>query len=141
MSNLVLDETKIDNLVSSYQDTEQFIVEGSDEHLDIILGLQKNIKELIKLTVDVNDELEAKFNILDEDNAKSVVIKLSSGLRSAKQIITILRRLHPSISEGIKSLRKELYVETKQLEEYVEDLIKYKINDPKELKEILNGIK
>lgn len=141
MNNLVLDERKIDNLVSSYRDTEQLIYEGSDEHLDIILELQNSIYKLIKLSGEVNEELEKSFNTLSEEQAKIVVIKLSSGLRSAKQVITLLRNIHPSISDGIKSCRKELYLETKQIDEFVQDLIKYKINNPQDLKDLLNGIK
>jgi hypothetical protein len=141
MSNLVLDEKKIDTLVSSYQDTEKLIYAGSDEHLDLILDLQNSIKKLVKLSIDVNEELEKSFNDLTEEQAKTVVIKLTSGLRNAKQLITVLRNLHPSLSDGIKSCRKELYLETKQIDEFVQDLIKYKINNPQELKDLLNEIK
>ncbi len=141
MGSLVLDERKIDRLVSSYQDAEQLIYEGSDQHLDMILNLQDKLKKLIKLNVEVNEELEKSFNSFDGEQAKKIVIKLTFGLRIAKQLITALRSLPSSISEGIKSLRKELHLETKQLDEFVQDLIKYKINNPQELKDLLNGIK
>lgn len=137
MNNLLLDEKKIDKLVSSYQDTEQLIHEGSDEHLDIILEIQNSLKTLIKLSVDVNEELEKAFNYLNSEKAKDVVIKLSVGLRNAKQLIVALRNTHPSIFKGIKSSCQDLSLETKQIDEFVQDLIKYKITDPVELKKVV----
>jgi hypothetical protein len=141
MSSAVLDERKIDSLVSSYQDTERLIYAGSDEHLDIILTLQQSVKHLIKLSVAVNEELEATFNSMSQDQAKSIVIKLTGGLNTAKQLIAVLRNCHPSIADGIKSCRKELYLETKQIDEFVQDIIRYKIENPQELKDIMNEIK
>ncbi len=140
MSNIVLDENKIDTLLSSYHDTEELLIESSDEHLDIILILQKSIKELTQLTIDVNNELEKKFNSMDAETAKNVVIKLTVGLRLARHFHRFLKTFPPHISESIKACRKDLYVETKQVDEFLQDLINYKVNKPTEIMELLNGI-
>lgn len=140
MRAAILDERKIDKLVMSYKDAEQIISEGSDQHLDIILRIQKSVKKVIELSIVVNEELESTFNTMNEENAKTTVLKLSLGLRMAKQLITILR-MHPLISEALKSSRKELYLETKQIDEFVQDIIKYKLNDTQDLKDLLIAIK
>lgn len=140
MANAVLDQKKIDSLVSCYQDTEKLIV-GSDEHLDIILSIQKSITQLTKLTQAVNNEIEEGFNSLPEEQAKEIVIKLTYGIRMAKQLIVSLRNTHPLIYEGIKSSYKELYIETKQLDEFIQDIIKYKLTNQDELLQVLKEIK
>lgn len=140
MRAAILDERKIDKLVMSYKDAEQIISEGSDQHLDIILRIQKSVKKVIELSIVVNEELESTFNTMNEENAKTTVLKLSLGLRMAKQLITVLR-MHPLISEALKSSRKELYLETKQIDEFVQDIIKYKLNDTQDLKDLLIAIK
>lgn len=141
MSHLVINENKIDTLVSSYRDTEQLVFAGSDKQLDLILNMQNSINKLVQLSKDVNEELETTFNSLDEEQAKTVVIKLSSALSTAKQLITLLKGLPHALSEGTKSCRKDLYLETKQIDEFLQDIIKYKINSPKELTDLLNEIK
>ncbi len=140
MSTLFANDQKIDNLIASYQATEQMIQEGSDEHLDLILELQNNIKKLLQVSPDVNDVLESTFNSITESEARNIVIKLTQGLGFARQFEAFLKRLHPSIGTGIESLRKDLYVETKQLHEFVQDLIKYKINQHDDIRELFQGI-
>lgn len=142
MNKCYIDEKKIDTLVSSYQDAEQVVSEGSDEHLDIILDLQSALKKLSKLTADVNNDLEEKFNSIDQTSARKIVIKLTILLTAARQLSSYLKRaLSSSTYDGIKTSIQELYVETKQTDEFVKDIIKYKIEDTTELKELLNGIK
>ncbi len=140
MSTVFANDQKIDSLLASYQAAEHIVHEGSDEHLDLILELQDSIKKLLQLSIDVNEVLESSFNALTEEEARDIVIKLTQGLGSARQFANFLRRLHPSIGVGIESLRKELYLETKQIHEFVQDIIKYKINQPDELRELLQDI-
>lgn len=141
MSSLVLDEKKIDDLVSSYQYTENLVIAGSDEHLDQILNLQKALKSLIDLSVAVSSELESAFNSLNAEQSKNVVVKLSAGLGNAWKLIKSLKTLPKLYRQGIKSRFDELILETEQIEEFVQDLIKYKITDPEELKVLLASIK
>jgi hypothetical protein len=140
MSILIANDQKIDNLLASYQATEQIIHEGSDQHLDIILELQGSIKKLIQLSFDVNEVIESSFNSLTEDEARIIVVKLTQGLGFASQFSNFLRRLHPTIGIGIESLRRELNLETQQMHEFVQDLIKYKINQPDAIRELLTDL-
>lgn len=141
MSVVVLDESKIDSLVSSYEKTEKLIFAGSDEHLDIILDIQSAIKELTDLSIEVSNDLEKSFNDLTQDQAKNIVLKLSFGLRNARLLIANLKKFHPLIFNGIKTCLKDLVLETNQIDEFVHDLMKYKINQPEEIKSLLNDIK
>ncbi len=143
MSTVVaFDETKIDTLVSSYQDTEkQLIVIGSDEHLDIILSIQNTLKDLIKKSEAVSNQLELSFNSMNEEIAKSIVLKLSGGLRIAKQVIYILRNSPRPIKNGINTCLEQVTFETRQIDELVHDIIKYKLTKQDELQNLINEIK
>lgn len=141
MSNAVLQANKVDNFVSSFEVAEKnFLQVGSDDHLDVLLHLQKVIKELTKLSFDLNEELEKTFNNLDAEASKNIVIRICQGLRIAKQFIVFLKS-HPALYAGVKTAFKELHEETKQIDEFVQDIIKYKLSDQTELVELLNGIK
>ncbi len=141
MSNAVLQTNKVDNFVSSFEVAEKELIQvGSDAYLDVILHFQKIIKELTILSVGVNDELEQGFNNMDAENSKTVVLKLIQGLRVAKQFIVIMKA-HPAIYAGVKSCLKELHIETKQIDEFLQDLVKYKLSNQTELVELLKGIK
>ncbi len=139
MNSAVLSEKKIDTLLSSYEDTERMMI-GSDEHLDTILRIQESVRYMTKLTIDVNNAIEEGFNELDTDHARKIVIKLTSSIGSAHHFLSSLKSM-PHIYEGIKTAYRELYVETKDLGEFIQDLIKYKINDPSDLRELLQAIK
>jgi phosphoribosylaminoimidazole-succinocarboxamide synthase len=132
--------TKIDKLVSSCQEAEKIIIIGSDEHLDIILDTQSALKKIIKLSVIVNEALESSFNQLSVDEAKRIVIKLNEGLSASKQLINALINSHSSISNGVKTLIDDLQIENDGIDEFIQDLINYKINSPKELVELLKSI-
>lgn len=136
MSNITLDGNKIEDLVSAYENSEELIA-GSGQHLDFILELQRDIKKLTKLTINVNDYLENEFNSLDEAKANAIVIRLIVGVRNAQRFYRSLKKMHPSLYEGIKSCTKDLYIETKQVDEFIQDIIKYKIQDTSELRTLL----
>jgi uncharacterized protein YpbB len=130
---------KIDNLVYSYREAERIVI-GSDEHLDIILDIQSALKKIIQLSIDVNEELENSFNQLELENSKSIVISLNTILYSSKQFIALLKDLHPAIYNGIQSLIYNLQTENEQIDEFIQDIINYRINTPVELIELLNSI-
>jgi len=141
MSNAVLPTNKVDNFVSSFEVAEKNLIQiGSDDHLDVLLNLQNVIKDLTRLSIGVNEELDARFNHLDTDTSKNLVIKICQGLRIAKQFIVIMKS-HPAIYVGVKTSLKELHEETKQIDEFVQDIIKYKLSDQTELTELLKEIK
>lgn len=136
-----IDEGKIDNLASSYREAEEVFSDGSDEHLDLILTIQGYLKDLTCQTAAVNNEIEAKFNALDEASAKATVGKLSIVLSAGNQLNAYLKRaLSSATYSGISTCLQDLYVETKQLAEFAEDIIRYKIQEATELKHLLNEI-
>jgi hypothetical protein len=141
MNNPIEGENKIDKLVSFYQDTKQLIYEVSDKQQNIISDLQNSIIKLTGLSFDVNEDLEKSFSYLSEDQAKNIIVKLSAGLKSARQLLALLSDIPPTITDRIKLFIKEFYLETKQINEFLQDLIKYKIHNPQEFKDLLNEVK
>jgi hypothetical protein len=138
MSSTTLVESKLDNLVSSYQDTEKILIEGSDEHLDLILNIQRSLKRMTTITLEVNNFLEAKFNSFTNEEAKICVVKLTGAINTSRQLMAFIRR-SPSIFLGVSSCLKDLSIEIKDMNEFIQDLIKYKLNQPIELIELLKA--
>jgi hypothetical protein len=137
-----IDDEKLDTLASSYREAEDVFSEESDEHLDVILDLQQALRTLTRQTADVNNELEAKFNSFDQISAKKTLGKLTVVLSAGSQLNAYLKRALPvSTYSGIESCVRDLYVETKQLAEFAEDIIRYKLQDITELRELINEIK
>ena len=125
--------------MDSYQEAERFIV-GSDEHLDIILETQRHIDGLTAASRAVNQELENSFNNINREQAITIVAKLEKGLYAAHHGHYLLKSLHPTIYSAIRTHFDKLYLETKQIEEFVEDLKRYKINEPSDLNDLLRSI-
>lgn len=137
MSNLVLDESKIDSLNSSYEAAERIIIDGSDEHLDIILTVQKHLTRATYSTCEVVKEIENNFNHFTPAIAKRVIVKLFPAFRTAYQIIGILKRNH-AIYKGVKSHVSAFESELNELKEFISDLSRYKVEQNEELVALFN---
>lgn len=130
-------ENAIDTVISSYQHTDKIIVEGSDEHLDLILHIQNDLKQMTALTKALVDALEEEFNLLDEQTAKDMVVKIFPCFRMAYQIISRLKKsmLYPGLQNTIAEFNTEL----DELKEFTSDLSRYKVQQNTELLDLFNA--
>lgn len=128
--------TEIHNNSFKYQDSDQrvkeimylsenlrkknnFFINGSDDHLDYISSITKNIEILIVNLKSFNDSCESVFPNNKEDG---------------EVIVNVLHLLHSGLSLAIENLKKEnpegtfksclskLEIENNQLIEYIEDI-------------------
>ena len=131
-----INDKTIGVVLSSYQQTEQTLIEGSDEHLDLILEITNDLKQMTRLTADLVGEIEENFNSFNQNTAKDAVVKIFPCFGIANQIIGLLKKspLYPSLKTSLAAF----IIELNELKEFVSDLSKYKVQDNKELIALFN---
>lgn len=78
----------IERTVASMEDTEQSILQGLDEHLDIILDVQKGLSNIAALTSELADDIERNSNSYTTEKAKDMLIRIFPIFRGAENINT-----------------------------------------------------
>ncbi len=136
----VFNESKIETAFSSIPETERTIRAGSDEHLDLIVDIQKDIENITRNTEELNSEIEEKFNYITAEQASRYVNKISEGLIVCKKLIALIKA-NKYIYIGVKTHLHQLILELNDLSEFINDLKNYKINNNKELNTLLDSIK
>lgn len=132
-----IDDNKVQDVISSYQHTEQTIIEGSDEHLDLILDLRGDLVEITRLTKKLVDEIETNFNEFNEDSAKDAVVKVFPIFRKAFQISESIKR-KSLLKDALKDPLADFNREVDELKEFVSDLSRYKVQKNDELIKLFN---
>ena len=110
---------EIMSLSESLRKKNSFFINGSDDHLDYISNITKNIEILNANLKSFNDSFESRFPNNKEDG---------------EIIVKVLHLLHSGLSLAIENLKKEnpegtfksclnkLEIENNQLIEYIEDI-------------------
>jgi hypothetical protein len=131
-----IDINKINTVISSYQHTEKTIIEGSDEHLDLILDVQNDLIKMTEVTQDLVGDIERDFNLFNEETAKNAVIKIFPCFRMADHIIDRLKGffIYPSIIAQVNNFEAEV----NELKEFVSDLSRYKVQQNDDLIALFN---
>lgn len=135
MSTATLDIEKIDSTLSSFEDTEKTIIEGSDAHLDIILEIQKGLTENTELTRSLVDYIEANFNCFSETSAQMLVAKifpcfdLTKKIREAIESVNLINEVRGHLSN--------FEAEVDELFEITTDLSRYKVNGTDEFNSLI----
>jgi len=130
------EKDKINNIISSYQQTERTILEGSDQHLDLILDVRNDLARITNLTKDLVEDLEQDFNTMDKTKAKETVVNIFPCLRMAHQITSSLRRSF--ICNEVKQQVNDFDREVNELKEIVSDLSRYKVEKNDDLVALFN---
>ncbi len=131
-----LNDNTINTVISSLQHTERTIAEGSDEHLDLILDVKRDVIAMTEATKKLVAEIEQNFNSFSEETAKDAVVKLFPCFRMAYQLISLIKRtiLYNSVKSDISLFNIEL----DELKEFVSDLSRYKVQKNEELRALFN---
>lgn len=122
----IIDNEKIDLAVSSLQDTEKTIIQGSDEHLDAILLLQASIAKSTESTRILVDSIESNFNKYTAQSAQSLVAKIFPIFALAKHVKEVIKEMN--FSSAVKSQMEAYDLELNELFEITNDLSRYKGN-------------
>ena len=131
-----IEDKTIRTVISSYQHAEKMLVEGSDEHLDLILEIKNDLQKMTVLTRALVHEIELNFNAISKEAAKEAVVKIFPCFGIAEQIVGHLKRagLYSSLLSTIHAFDTEL----NELKEFVSDLSRYKVQDNDELIALFN---
>ena len=131
------DEIKmIEQTVSSIEDTEQFILRGSDEHLDLILEVRKELSNIAELTRGIVEDIERNFNNYTSEKARDIVDKVPSIFRGAEKIntLTINVGLQNEVSTQLEMFNNEI----NDLREITNDLSRYKVSRNEDYNSLFN---
>jgi len=131
------DEIKmIEQTVSSIEDTEQFILRGSDEHLDLILEVRKELSNIAELTRGIVEDIERNFNNYTSEKARDIEDKVPSIFRGAEKIntLTINVGLQNEVSTQLEMFNNEI----NDLREIANDLSRYKVSRNEDYNSLFN---
>ncbi len=132
----MLIEDSIDSVITSYESVERSIVEGSDEHLDLILDVQGKLSNVTNSTIRLVNVIERDFNTIDRERAKEIIVKLLPCFRIAYQIIGNIKRHF--IYNSVKNYVTEFEREVNELKEFISDLSRYKVQENSSLIAMFN---
>lgn len=134
-----LNDNTVNTVISSLQHTERTITEGSDEHLDLILDVKRDLSNMTEATRNLVAEIESNFNSFNEETAKDAVVKLFPCFRMSYQLISLIKRtiLYNSVRSDISLFKREL----DELKEFASDLSRYKVQKNEELIALFNDEK
>jgi hypothetical protein len=116
----------IEVAVSSIEHTEQSIIKGSDEHLDLILEIQKGLYTNTELIRKVVDDIEKNFNSYSSEKAKDLLAKIFPVFKLAESINSSINS--EGIEKELKAHLADFNDEVKELFEMANDLSRYKVN-------------
>lgn len=136
MNATLLNNNTIDKVISSYQSSEKAIIEGSDEHLDIICNVKEALLSMTASTKILVDAIEASFNSFHEDDAKDALVRIFPLFRLAHQMIRHVRKSF--VHKDVKKHLDNFVIEVNDLKELVSDLSRYKLQKNEELIALFN---
>lgn len=116
----------IERTVSSMEDTEQSILQGSDEHLDMILDVQKGLSDIAALARELVDDIERNFNSYTTEKAKDMLIRIFPIFRRAENINTSI--INVGLLNEVKAQLEMFNNEINDLREITNDISRYKVS-------------
>jgi len=126
----------IEQTVSSIEDTEQFILHGSDEHLDLILDVQKGLSNIAELTRGIVNDVEKNFNGYTSEKAKDIVDKAFLIFSGSGKINTLI--INAGLQNEVRTQLEMFNNEVNDLREITNDLSRYKVNRNEDYNSLFN---
>lgn len=114
----------VTSTVSSLEHMEQVIIAGSDEHLDALLDVGKNIKEATESLNKLVTTLEGMFVNCPPSVVDKIILMAFPCLALSRKIIKNL--CESSLYDGIQSTIEDFEDEASDLEEILNDLSMFK---------------
>lgn len=122
-----INDTFIEQLVATYEATEEAIVEDADEDPLLILDIQENLENLIVLTSQLMEGWDAFFDEMDEHETARYFIRLSPALKSSQEVLTLIKKY--GLNKGdVKTFYRRLKPEIKDFASAMKKLLNNTIN-------------
>ncbi|MGE7774309.1 hypothetical protein ACQKLP_06275 [Chitinophaga sp. NPDC101104] len=95
---------------SSYLRLERSVVPGSDEHLDLLLSIGRDLREMTRLTVMLANGIEQDFYRFTEEMARDTLQDIWPCVRMSRIICRDLRRspLLQSLAQDVDAFEEEV---------------------------------
>jgi hypothetical protein len=137
--SMVVFEEKVISFKKENEEVKQAFVEGSDEHLDMLLNFKKRLDKLTDNFINFLDDIIPSSNTLTEDEIKSSGIpSLLDLYASSIGLVATLKR--GRLANDLKTCCQGYYAQVENLRELIHDLEIHRANDDDGLEEILAEI-
>lgn len=130
---ICVDDLKtIERILSLLEDTDLLgdtggaVVHGSDEHLDIILDMQRRLLNAAQFIGTLVDAVGKKFNLYTTEQAKEMLVKIFPIFRAAENFSNSIIKagLHGHVNTQLEIFNNEI----NDLFEITNDLSRYRVN-------------
>ena len=136
---MVVFEEKVISFKKENEEAKQIFVEGSDEHLDVLLHFKKRLDKLTDSFVGFLADIIPSSNTLTEEEIKSSGIpSLLDLYASSIGLVATLKR--GRLATDLKGCCQGYYAQVENLRELIHDLELHRTNDDDGLEEMLAEI-
>lgn len=133
----IMNKRKINSVISQIIETEKVFIIGSDEHLDFLSDIKKDLTEITLLIKETTDALETDFNKISIDEAKEIVVSTHPIFFFSQKAIEFIKNLR--LDSQLKTTIEAFIVEVHELSEITNDLVRFKINDTSDIADLLKS--
>jgi len=130
-------DEKVSRLEERFQE-QNTLIQGSDEHLDLLNHFKSKIDPLTKNTHQFCIEITTDLNSFDNNKLTEAIPKLLDLYSSAIRLVATLKRHH--ITRQLKDTVQAFSIEIDNLHEVIYDLEKFRLSDDEGLDNILTEI-
>ncbi len=126
----------IERTVSSLANTERSIAQGSDEHLDMILNIQRGFSNVVQFISTLVNAVEKNFNLYTIEQAKEMLAKIHEIFHAAESLKDSIAKT--SLQGQINSQLEVFCNELNDLREIANDLSRYRVNMDQDYNSLFN---
>src|SRR3990170_5835074 len=127
-------EEKVNILEQDFKE-QDCLIQGSDEHLDLLMYFKNKIDRLTESTHQFCLDITLDLNTFDNDGLTNAVPKLLDLYSSAIRLVATLKRHH--ITRQLKETVQAFSIEVDNLHEHIYDVEKFRLSDDEELDNLL----
>lgn len=132
-------ETKIESFYQETEESYKVVIEGSDEHLDLILSIVNPLKQLTVHFKELNQYLVEAIDKTTDDDLRSIILPKLLQLNKSCYTLrgtTVSSPLYKDIREALKDYIKE----HEFLREIIHDLQNIRLAKDEEFDSLLNEL-
>ncbi len=131
-------EEKIIRFQKENDEVQNFIVKGSDEHLDLLLSIKTQLDQLTDKFIILMSEIIPGAGKLSSEELNKSMPSLLDLYSSSIKLVAALKR--SATANDIKSSSQRYYSEVENLREFIYDLENIRLSDDKDLENLLDGL-
>lgn len=131
-------EEKIDCFYQENEESVNVIIEGSDEHLDLILSITKPLTSITEKFKEFNEFLYSHISKYSDERLGKLMPKLRELNKSCITLIGAIRTCF--LYQNVRTCLKEYSKQHDLLREIIHDIQYFRLNKDKEFDNLLNQL-